>query len=166
MNLINISVHLNYQGPNQKSILKIYIYIYITTCHELFISALLICGMNRCPSGRVLASTYCGCWFDLQWWRSQCALLMRPNKVETAVRCSACRCLLDFLVTVISNIIHIYVFFFATKFCWLAFRDLFSSGAVAKVQECSLKESWNFNRSLPSRLGGAVEYTDCTSVEG
>ena len=44
--------------------------------------------MKRWPSGRVSASAYCGCWFDLQWWRSRCALLMRPNMVETAVQCS------------------------------------------------------------------------------
>ena len=37
------------------------------------------------------ASAFCSCWFDLQWWRSRCALLMRPNKVETAVQCSVCR---------------------------------------------------------------------------
>ena len=54
-------------------------------------SASLICGMNRWPGGRVLASANCGCWFDLQWWRSRCALLMRANKVKTAVQCSVCR---------------------------------------------------------------------------
>ena len=31
------------------------------------------------------ASAFCGCWFDLLWWRSRYALLMRPNNVETAV---------------------------------------------------------------------------------
>ena len=36
-------------------------------------------------------SASCGCWFDLLWWRSRYALLMRPNKVETAVWCSICR---------------------------------------------------------------------------
>ena len=30
-------------------------------------SASHICDMNRWPSGRVSASTYCGCLFDLQW---------------------------------------------------------------------------------------------------
>ena len=35
-------------------------------------------------SSRVSASAYCGFWFDLQWLKSRCALLMRPNKVETA----------------------------------------------------------------------------------
>ena len=54
-------------------------------------STSLICGMNRWPSGRVSASAYCACWLDLQWWRSRCAMLMRPNKVETAVQCSLCR---------------------------------------------------------------------------
>ena len=49
-----------------------------------------ICGMNWWPSGKVSASAYFGCWFDLQWWRSRCALLMRPNKVETDVQCSIC----------------------------------------------------------------------------
>ena len=49
-------------------------------------SASLTCDMNRWPSGRFSASAYCGCWFDLQWWRLRCALLMRPNKVETAVQ--------------------------------------------------------------------------------
>ena len=34
-------------------------------------SASLICDMNRGPSGRVSVSAYCGCWFDLHWWRSQ-----------------------------------------------------------------------------------------------
>ena len=57
--------------------------------HDMLIRHRL-CGMNPWPSGRVLASAYCGCWFDLQWWRSRCALLMRPNKVETAVQCSVC----------------------------------------------------------------------------
>ena len=32
-------------------------------------SASLICDMNRCPSGKVSASAYCGCLFDLQCWR-------------------------------------------------------------------------------------------------
>ena len=62
--------------------------------------------MNRWPSGRVSASAYYGCWIDLQWWRSQCALLMRPNNVELAVQCSVCRCGPYFLVMVISNIIY------------------------------------------------------------
>ena len=39
---------------------------------------------------RVSTSAYYGCWFDLQLWRSRCAQLMRPNKVETAVQCSVC----------------------------------------------------------------------------
>ena len=58
-------------------------------------SASLICDMNWWPSGRVSASAYCGCWSDLQWWRSRCVLLMRPKKVETAVQCSAWRCEAD-----------------------------------------------------------------------
>ena len=53
-------------------------------------SASLIRGINQWPSGRVSASAYCGCWFEPQWWRSRCALLMRPNKVEAAVQCSVC----------------------------------------------------------------------------
>ena len=32
-------------------------------------------------------STFCSRWFDLQWGRSRHTLLMRPNKVETAVQC-------------------------------------------------------------------------------
>ena len=55
-------------------------------------SASLMCDMNWWPSGRDSASAYCGCWFDLRWWL-WCALLMRPNKVETAVQCSVCRTL-------------------------------------------------------------------------
>ena len=54
-------------------------------------SVSLTCGLNRWPSGRVSVSAYCGCWFDLQWWRSRCTMLMRPNKIETAVQCSVCR---------------------------------------------------------------------------
>ena len=53
-------------------------------------SVSLIRGMNQWSSGRVSASAYCGCWFNLQWWRSRCAWLMRPNEVETAVQCSVC----------------------------------------------------------------------------
>ena len=34
----------------------------------------------------------CGHWFDLQWWRLRYTLLMRPNKVETAVQCSRMSC--------------------------------------------------------------------------
>ena len=34
-----------------------------------------------------LFRAFCSCWFDLQWGRSWYALLMRPNKVETAVQC-------------------------------------------------------------------------------
>ena len=64
-------------------------------------SASLRCGMNRWPSGRVSASAYCGRWFDLQWWRSRCALLIRPNKVVIAVQCFACWCLRDILVMLI-----------------------------------------------------------------
>ena len=52
--------------------------------------ASLICGMNRWPSGKVSASAFCGCLFDLQLWKSRYALQMRPNKVETAVQCSVC----------------------------------------------------------------------------
>ena len=44
-------------------------------------------SLIRC---RVSASVCCGCWFDLQGWRSRCALMTRPNKVETAVQCSVC----------------------------------------------------------------------------
>ena len=53
-------------------------------------SASIICDMNWWPSVRVSASAYCGCWFNLQWWRLRCALLMRTNKVETAVHYSVC----------------------------------------------------------------------------
>ena len=58
-----------------KKIIYIYIYIYIERERE---------------RQRDSASVYCGCWFDLQWWRSLCALPMRPNKIETAVQCSVC----------------------------------------------------------------------------
>ena len=44
-----------------------------------------MCDMNRWPSGRVSAFAFSGCWFDLQWWGSRYALLMRTNKIETAV---------------------------------------------------------------------------------
>ena len=43
-------------------------------------SASLICGMNRWPSGRVSASAYCGCWFDLQCWCD----LMRSKQLFSA----------------------------------------------------------------------------------
>ena len=33
-----------------------------------------------------------GRWFDLQWWRLRYTLLMRPNKVETAVQCPRISC--------------------------------------------------------------------------
>ena len=69
--------------------------------------ALLICGMDWWPSGRVLVSAFCGCWFDLQWWRSRYALLMRPNKVETAVQCSVCRMLVFAEFSSHGNLINI-----------------------------------------------------------
>ena len=53
--------------------------------------AVLMCDMHRLPSGRVLASTFCGGWLDLQWWISRYTLLMRPNMVETADQCAVCR---------------------------------------------------------------------------
>ena len=53
-------------------------------------SASITCGMNRWHSGRVSDPAYCGCWFDLQWWRSRYTLLMRPNKVKIAVQCPVC----------------------------------------------------------------------------
>ena len=68
--------------------------------------------MNWWPSGRVSASVYCGCWFDLQWWRSWCALLMRlnNNKQLFSTPYVAFRCWLDSLVMVISNIVYIYIY--------------------------------------------------------
>ena len=83
-----------------------YNYILLNGGINFFNSASLICGMNRWTSGRVSASVYCGCWFDLQWWRSRCALLMSSNIVETAVQCFVWRCVPDFLVMVISNLIY------------------------------------------------------------
>ena len=55
--------------------------------------------------------TFCGWWFDLQWWKSSYALVMRPNMVETAVQCSVCRmeCLPDFPIMVI-QLIYTYLF--------------------------------------------------------
>ena len=38
------------------------------------------------------STAICGCWFDLQRWRLQYTLLMRPNKVEIAVQCSRISC--------------------------------------------------------------------------
>ena len=61
--------------------------------------------MNRWRSGRVSYHANCGSLFDLQWWRTRCALLMRPNKVETAVPYVACRRLLEFLVMIIPKYI-------------------------------------------------------------
>ena len=70
-----------------------------------------MCDMDQWPSGRVSASAFCSCWFDLQWWRSRYALLMRLNKVETAVQCSVCRrCLPDFLIMIIQIYIYIYIY--------------------------------------------------------
>ena len=46
--------------------------------------------MNR-HNVNLMGRKYCGCWFDLQGWRLRCALLTRPNEVETAVQCSVCR---------------------------------------------------------------------------
>ena len=37
-------------------------------------------------------SAICGRWFDFQWSRSRYTLLMRPNKVETAVQCFRISC--------------------------------------------------------------------------
>ena len=65
--------------------------------------ASLVCDMNWWLSFGVSA-LQCGRWFDLQWWRLQYTLLMRPNKVETAVQCSRISCVgvrVDFLVMVI-----------------------------------------------------------------
>ena len=41
---------------------------------------------TSCTSDAKLTS-HSGRWFDLQWRRSRYTLLMRPNKVETAVQC-------------------------------------------------------------------------------
>ena len=83
--------------------------------------------MNRWPSGRVSASAYCGCWFDLQWERSRCALLMRPNKVETAVQCSVCRmsvfagfsCHGNSMIISIPPFIYIYIYIYIYINCVL-----------------------------------------------
>ena len=50
---------------------------------------------------------FCGCWFDLQWWRSWYALVMRPNKVEASVQCSVCHMLAGFSSH--GNSINIYI---------------------------------------------------------
>ena len=84
--------------------------------------------MNRWTCGRVSASTYCGCCFDLQWWRLRCSLLMSPTKVETAVPYVARRFLPDFpvMIILIYHYIHdlfiyqsISVFFFKYLFIYL-----------------------------------------------
>ena len=48
--------------------------------------ASLVCDMD-CWLSRRVSVLICGRWFDLQWWRSRYTLLMRPNKVKTAVQC-------------------------------------------------------------------------------
>ena len=60
----------------------------VLTCQVNLAS--LTCDMDRWPCSKALASPFCGCWFDLQWWRPRYALLMRPNKVETVVQCYVC----------------------------------------------------------------------------
>ena len=45
----------------------------------------LVSTVNWRPIGRSSVSAFWGCWFDLLWWRLRYPLLMRPNKVETAV---------------------------------------------------------------------------------
>ena len=75
-------------------------------------SASLLFDVDRWPSCRLLAYAFWGCWFDLQWWRSLYALLMRPSKVERAVPYVACRCLPNFLVVEIQYI-YIYIYMLA-----------------------------------------------------
>ena len=136
---------------NSIAYVYIYIYIYVCVCvclcvyvcacvlfylslflsiYLIFLSILVISHPSQTfislwPSGRVSSSAFCGCWFNLQWWRSWYALLMRLNKVETAVQCSACRCLPDFLVM----IIYIYIY------TYIRFVDLF---VLQRINRCRL----------------------------
>ena len=59
--------------------------------------------MSQRPSGRVSASAYCSCWFDLQWWRSRSKQLFSAPYVT-------CRCVPEFLVMVISNLIYQFLY--------------------------------------------------------
>ena len=45
-----------------------------------------------CLPKKLRNTAVCGCWFDLQWLRLRYTLLMRPNKVKTAVQCSCISC--------------------------------------------------------------------------
>ena len=88
----NLQVRINYRGhvaPEVavSSVVNRYLQDtlgqVVAHCHHN--SASFTCDMNRLPSCRGSASTYCGCWFDLLCWRLRCALLMRTNKVDTTV---------------------------------------------------------------------------------
>ena len=87
-------------------------------------SASFMCDLNRWPSGRISASAFCGCWFDLQWWRTRYALLTKLHKIETTVPYVACRCLPDFIVLIIQIYIYVCVcmcIIYKVKFRWEKF---------------------------------------------
>ena len=53
-------------------------------------------------------SAFCGCWFNLQCWRSRYTMLMRSNTVETAIQCYV-EVLARFSSLVIQLYIYIYI---------------------------------------------------------
>ena len=73
--------------------------------------ASLMYGMDWWPSGKVSVSAFCGCLFDLQWWRPQYAKLMRPNKVKKPVQSSLCRILFA-EISSHDNLINIYIYIY------------------------------------------------------
>ena len=71
-----------------------------------------MCVWDWWPSGRVSVSAFCGCWFDLQWWRSRYALPIRPYKVETAVQYSVCCMQVVAEFSSHGNLIYTYIYIY------------------------------------------------------
>ena len=83
----------------------------LETCIFFFFSHLnKLSHSNAWPStASIYIYIYCGCWFDHgvhRWWN-----LIRSKQLFSAPYV-ACRCLPDFFVMVISNIIYIYIYIY------------------------------------------------------
>ena len=134
---------------------KKYIYIYI---YSWFAIPSLMCRMDSC---KISVSACCGRRFDLQWWRSRYALLMRSIKVETAVQWSVCRMHVFAVFSSHGNLInlisiplslslslsiyiYIYIYVYILKSVYLSSKLLFKKGLL-KTMEHFIIFQFNFS---------------------
>ena len=112
-----------------------------------------------------LYRTVCGCWFDLQWWRSQYALLMRPNKVKTAVKCSICHmevlarvhCLRSMDDVLLLTYTYIYIYCHPQTDCFIL-SELFSVARHAGRSKLGSKPVQLYIRLSFGPVGHQADY--------